>query len=168
MAIRLKARQESDVVAAAHHGDAEAMQCLIDRYAGPAYARACRLTGDPDLAHDVAQDAMVTALAQLGSLRNPERFVPWLTTIIDRVAARAMRQDPRARERPLADADGHGALEAPASDRPDRLVEEGELRRVVRLALDATRAHVFAPGPTGRRLNLPASARPALVTNTRR
>jgi ABC-type sugar transport system ATPase subunit len=38
----------------------------------------------------------------------------------------------------------------------------------VRIGLDAARAHVFAAGPTGRRLNVPAPARPALVTNTRR
>ena len=37
----------------------------------------------------------------------------------------------------------------------------------VRIGLDAARAHVFAAGPTGRRLNIPAPARPALVTNTR-
>jgi ABC-type sugar transport system ATPase subunit len=38
----------------------------------------------------------------------------------------------------------------------------------VRIGFDAARAHVFAAGPTGRRLNVPAPARPALVTNTRR
>jgi ABC-type sugar transport system ATPase subunit len=38
----------------------------------------------------------------------------------------------------------------------------------VRIGLDAAHAHVFAAGPNGRRLNVPAPARPALVTNTRR
>ncbi len=65
----------------------------------------------------------------------------------------------------------HRDAQARASHRLTGRVPAAQLWRPgepVQFGLDAARAHVFAAGPTGRRLNLPAPARPALVTNTRR
>lgn len=50
---------------------------------------------DKHLAEDTAQEAFATAVAQLDSLREQDRFVPWLRTICRRTANRQRRRLPR-------------------------------------------------------------------------
>lgn len=107
---------------------------LLARYTGPTYARACRLTGDAELAKDVAQEALVAALLQLQNLRDPERLVAWLTTIIDRTAGRLLEECRGSRQVAL---EPQHEPRAPHADRPDVVAERDELCRMVRAALDA-------------------------------
>ncbi len=39
------------------------------------------LLGDPVLAQDVSQEVFIRVHRKLGTLRDPDRFVPWLMTI---------------------------------------------------------------------------------------
>ena len=62
-------------------------------------AIACRILRDTDLAEDAVQTALITAWRELGSLRDPDRFEPWL----HRILANACHAEARRRRRWSAD-----------------------------------------------------------------
>jgi RNA polymerase sigma-70 factor (ECF subfamily) len=71
-------------------GEREAFDALIDRWHGPLWTYARRLTGSDDAAHEVAQDAWLRILRGLPGLRDATRLRPWLfgitrRTLMDRL-----------------------------------------------------------------------------------
>jgi RNA polymerase sigma-70 factor (ECF subfamily) len=52
---------DQDVVKACLAGDADAYAGLVERYGGPVFNIALRITGDADAANDCAQDAFIRA-----------------------------------------------------------------------------------------------------------
>lgn len=88
----------ADVVLAARGGDGRAWQELVRRYDAILWhvARAHRL--DTATCADVVQQTWLTALQQIGALREPEAFGAWVRSIARReslrVAARARRERP--------------------------------------------------------------------------
>jgi DNA-directed RNA polymerase specialized sigma24 family protein len=91
---------DSDLVAAALAGGpagAAAVAVLVVRHR-PGLLAVCRdALGDPELAEDVAQEALVAALGGLDRLRQPDRFGPWLAGIGRNLCRRRLRE--RGRER---------------------------------------------------------------------
>ncbi|MGH3172153.1 MAG: RNA polymerase sigma factor [Trebonia sp.] len=72
----------SALVAAARTGDRRAFATLAERYYPMARATCARFLGDDgDLALDVTQEAVVTAMLSLDRLRHDDRFGAWLTGI---------------------------------------------------------------------------------------
>jgi RNA polymerase sigma factor (sigma-70 family) len=71
-------------------GEREAFDALIDRWHGPLWTYARRLTGSDDAAHEVAQEAWLRILRALPGLRDATRLRPWLfgitrRTLMDRL-----------------------------------------------------------------------------------
>ena len=62
-------------------GDEAATARLVRAFRSVATAQALRTCGDPDLAEDAAQEALVKALCNVDRLRHTERFPEWLGTI---------------------------------------------------------------------------------------
>jgi RNA polymerase sigma factor (sigma-70 family) len=79
---------EQDVVERAKEGDAGAIAELYRRYWRAARATAYGVTADLELAEDAACEGFYAALDNLTGLRDPERFGPWLRTIVVRTAGR--------------------------------------------------------------------------------
>ncbi|WP_274364854.1 sigma-70 family RNA polymerase sigma factor [Paenibacillus thermotolerans] len=73
-------------------GDTEAFGELIEQYRGKAHDWAERLTGDPYMADDVVQDALIRAFLHLGSLADTSRFLPWLHRIVRNQANMRLRR----------------------------------------------------------------------------
>jgi RNA polymerase sigma factor (sigma-70 family) len=74
-------------------GEREAFDLLIDRWHGPLWTYARRLTGSDDAAHDVVQEAWLRILRALPQLRDASRLRPWLfgimrRTLMDRLRGR--------------------------------------------------------------------------------
>jgi RNA polymerase sigma-70 factor (ECF subfamily) len=93
---------ETDVIAAACQGGAEALAGLYERYYATMVWVAYSVLLDRSLAEDAAQQAFATACGKIRSLRRPERFGPWLTTICRRTAqdmARARRREAALQKR---------------------------------------------------------------------
>ena len=65
-------------------GDQQAFSELVDRYGSLFLQTAYRLTGNWDDARDIVQEALLYAHASLDSLRDPQRFLPWVRAIIYR------------------------------------------------------------------------------------
>ncbi|MGI5216028.1 RNA polymerase sigma factor [Plantactinospora sp. CA-290183] len=107
---------------AAQAGDRRALDDLVTAYLPLVYAVVRRaLGGLPDV-DDVVQETMLRALRELGTLRSPESFRPWLVTIATRQASTHLhrRQADAERTAPLAE----------VTDAPDTDAEGLALLRV--------------------------------------
>src|SRR5687767_6747044 len=83
------------LVAAALAGEREAFATLLVRHRPLVVAVCTRALGDADLAEDAAQEAALQAMLDLGRLRRPERFGPWLAGIGLNVCRRWRRASQR-------------------------------------------------------------------------
>ena len=73
---------EAGLVARARHGDDQAFEALVRRHQDRAYHIALRMTGDPQDAQDVVQDALLQAWKALPAFREQSRFGTWLIRIV--------------------------------------------------------------------------------------
>lgn len=77
---------DADLVARARAGDRAAFEALVRRHYRAAFAVALAVAGSRPEAEDVCQDAWVRALERLDSLRQAERFLPWLLQVVRNTA----------------------------------------------------------------------------------
>ncbi len=73
---------DAALVARVRGGDAEAYQPLVERYQRAVLGLAARLAGRGGDPEDLAQEAFVRAFEYLGSLKEPDRFGPWLFQVV--------------------------------------------------------------------------------------
>lgn len=89
----LNERTDGELVAAALKGQNRAFGSLVTRYMRPAYLVAFSVTGNPEDAEDVAQEAFLVALKRLEDCRAPDRFGGWLLTIVRNRARNLLRRE---------------------------------------------------------------------------
>ena len=89
----MRERSDGELVLAALTGDQEAFGILVTRYQRPAYLVALSVTGNPEDAEDVAQEAFLVALKRLEDNRDPERFGGWFLTIVRNRARNLLRRE---------------------------------------------------------------------------
>ena len=73
---------DRDLVLQAQRGDREAFAILARTHGDRLYAIAQRILRDGGLAEDALQQALVTAWRELPALRDPDRFVAWVTKLL--------------------------------------------------------------------------------------
>jgi len=116
-------------------GDRSAAEECIRAHQNSLYAYILRLSGRPDVAEDIVQDAFVRALTNLDRFDFRFRFSTWLFTIAKRLYVNACQK-----HRPAFDSDVVGGWEG-AGDRPwTAMVErevQGNASDAVRHALEA-------------------------------
>lgn len=122
-------------------GDTEAFGELIEQHRSKAKMWAERVTGDPHMADDIVQDALIRAFLHIESLYDTSRFLPWLHKIVRNQAnMRLRRGGPYKREKPFS-AFGLPAGEAGPVDWGDL---DSMLFHLTRKAASAAR-HVHDP-----------------------
>ncbi|RXZ84248.1 RNA polymerase sigma factor [Paenibacillaceae bacterium] len=90
------------LVEQAQQGDTEAFGELIEGHRSKAKGWAEQITGDPHLADDIVQDALIRAFLHIGSLHDTSRFLPWLHKLVRNQAfMRLRRGGPYKREKPF-------------------------------------------------------------------
>ncbi|MFK7693924.1 RNA polymerase sigma factor [Paenibacillus sp. HJGM_3] len=90
------------LVERAKQGDTEAFGELIERHRHRAHGWAARMTGDPHMADDIVQDALIRTFLHLGSLTDTSRFLPWFHRIVRNQAnMRLRRGGPHRHEKPF-------------------------------------------------------------------
>jgi RNA polymerase sigma-70 factor (ECF subfamily) len=90
---RLDARPPDRVlVLAARDGDLQARETLFRRHVKLAAGLSYRLLGGDDEVDDIVQDSFVTAFAKLGSLKEPQAFASWLSSIVVRTSSKRIRR----------------------------------------------------------------------------
>lgn len=82
---------ETDVRLAAA-GDRDAYGRLVRRCAGLVSAVALSVVRDVGRSEDIAQEVFIAAWKDLGRLRNPRTFLPWLRGMARNLALRALRE----------------------------------------------------------------------------
>ncbi|GIO14494.1 hypothetical protein J19TS2_40490 [Cohnella xylanilytica] len=129
-----EADEARELAERAQLGDTEAFGELIERHRNRAKDWAERITGDPHLADDIVQDALVRAFLHIGSLQDASRFLPWLHRIVRNQAnMRLRRGGPYKKEKPFASF-------GPSNADPDRVEWDdldSVLRHLTRSAADA-------------------------------
>lgn len=87
---------ETQIVAAARRGDAEAFAALYQRYYATMVWLAYSILLDRTLAEDAAQQAFVKACEKLADLQHADRFAAWLTQICRNEAIQLIRSRQRS------------------------------------------------------------------------
>jgi|GEM_PF-469636 len=87
----------------ARQGDTEAFGELIEQHRHRVKGWAERMTGDPHMADDIVQDALIRAFLHIGTLHDSSRFLSWLHRIVQNQAyMRLRRGGPYRKEKPFA------------------------------------------------------------------
>ncbi len=86
---------EIKLVEAAKSGDLDSFGKLAGRYYPAMAAIGYSVVRDHAMAEDAAQECFARAIVSLRSLRNKERFAPWLAAICRNVAKDMLRQKAR-------------------------------------------------------------------------
>jgi RNA polymerase sigma factor (sigma-70 family) len=118
---------DATLVDAVRAGDSEAFSALYARHAGAVRFAIRDNVHDDETVADVVQDTFVRALERLPSLRNPERFRPWLLSIARNAAIDSRRARQRSRIDDLAETDDLVG----GDPQPAELAELGELADLV-------------------------------------
>lgn len=115
---------EGQLVDAARDGDTGAFELLVRAQIDRLYGAARTMLRDPELAEDAVQQALVRAWRDLRSLRQSDRFGPWLQKLLVRAcydeARRRRRWTAGVRALPVAD---EASMASVIADR--ELIERG-------------------------------------------
>jgi RNA polymerase sigma-70 factor (ECF subfamily) len=91
--------EEIKLVRASQHGDRQAFCRLVEQYGRIVFAMCLSTTGHAHDADDLAQEVFMKAFVQIDSLRQADRFGPWLMRICRNSATDFLRS--RRRQEPL-------------------------------------------------------------------
>ena len=73
-----RAVEDADLISRVRRGDIDAFNLLVSRWEKRVFNYLLRLTGSPDDALDLSQDAFLKAYQNIRKLDDPARFGPWL------------------------------------------------------------------------------------------
>jgi RNA polymerase sigma-70 factor (ECF subfamily) len=125
---------ERELVDRARRGDRAAFAALVRAHQDEVYTLARRLVGDPHLASDVAQEALIRAWRAMPKFRGDAKLSTWLHRI---TVNTAWSQRRRARRHSGPSIEEIGELAAPEGiDHPVFAGEILDLRRRLKAALD--------------------------------
>lgn len=99
-----------DLVEKARNGDAESFGELVRRHRSRMLGWADRVVRNRTKAEDIVQDALVQSLKKIGTLEHPDKFLPWLRTLVHNQALMSIRGAWNKRE--VAVGDGWSDLES--------------------------------------------------------
>lgn len=126
--------KEHELVARAQQGDRAAFAALVRAHQDEVYTLARRLVGDPHMASDVAQEALIRAWKALPKFRGDARLSTWLYRI---TVNTAWTHKDRAKRRRTTSIDQYTDVAAPRDGgHPEVAGENLELRGRLRDALD--------------------------------
>ena len=135
-------------VEAVRGGDLEAYRELVDRYRDRLFGVLIRMTGDRQLADELAQDAFVKAYLNLGKYRGEAAFGTWLIQIgIHALRDRSRRQQ-RQRRHGVVSLDAYRERENEAAEPSAPLSETDSLDQLCRQEDDATMQAALRKLPT--------------------
>jgi RNA polymerase sigma-70 factor, ECF subfamily len=88
----LRAVEDTDLITRVRRGDVEAYNLLVSRWEKRVFNYLLKITGSPDDALDLSQDAFLKAYQNIGKLDDPARFGPWLYRIAHNEAYSTFRK----------------------------------------------------------------------------
>ena len=130
-----KRQNESALVCAAQRNDKEALQLLLARNWPWLKGLVYSIIGDADQVDDVLQDICIRVITKIDSLREPERFRPWLAVLAKRQALRHRQQKARSLS-PLTEV----IAELQPDEKAQQLFEKVEQKEQCRQILQAVQS----------------------------
>jgi RNA polymerase sigma-70 factor (ECF subfamily) len=121
--------EERSLIERAIAGERAAAEEFIRAHQASLYAYMLRLSGRPDVAEDIVQDAFVRALTNLRRFDFRFRFSTWLFTIAKRLYVNACQK-----HRPAYDTDAVGLMGS-SGDAPEAHTIDDEVRSNAKVAL---------------------------------
>ena len=139
------------LVAEAKAGSYEAFEELVNRYENKIYRLGLNVTGNPEDAEDVLQEAFLKAFQHLGEFRADSRFYTWLVRIAVNEGLMKLRKRRSDRSVPMQDEIGDDGEPIPREladwkPNPEQIFAQAEIERILRDAaqkLPATYRTVF-------------------------
>ncbi len=133
--------QEAMIVRKVLQGDVNAFEKLVTEYEKGVYAIALRMTGNPEDASDMTQEAFIKAYNSLQSFRGDSKFSVWLYRIASNVCLDFLRSRSRKPTVSLSVEDDEGEETqldvADESQSPELLLERSLTRDAVQRGLQA-------------------------------
>jgi RNA polymerase sigma-70 factor (ECF subfamily) len=126
--------RERELIARAQQGDRSAFGALVRAHQDEVYTLARRLVGDPHLASDVAQEALIRAWRALPKFRGDAQLSTWLYRITVNTAWTHRKR--AARHNTTSIDEYHDLAAPPGPNDPETAGEILELRGRLREALD--------------------------------
>lgn len=138
--LRTPAPDVGRLVASARAGDEDAFGELVRMFHERVYAVIYRMVNQADDARDLAQQAWVKAWQRLGTYKQESQFFTWIYRIAVNTAMDHLRKQGRRKEvsldaSPVSDPKPSVDWTPPPDARPDRRLEQEEIRRAFQAAL---------------------------------
>lgn len=131
--------EELALVQRVQSGELDAFEDLVRAHEKTVYNLALRMTGNPQDAEDMAQEAFLKAYRSLPDFRGESKFSVWLYRIVSNVCLDHLRKQSRRTASSLTREDEDGEeqqLEVPdESQSPERLLEQKLTREAVQRGL---------------------------------
>ena len=134
--------REQELVRRARQGDEGAFAALVEENQRRIYQLALRMTGNPEDAAELSQEAFLHAWRGLARFQGESSFSTWLYRLASNVCIDFLRREKRRREISFTvslDEEGEGRQAELPDQRcgPEEALERAELGRAVRAGLDA-------------------------------
>ena len=135
-------KAEWELVQRAKQGDEESFAALVEQNQGRIYNLALRMTGNPDDALELSQEAFLNAWKGLGKFQGDSSFATWLYRLTSNVCIDFLRREKRrsALSMTISLDDEEEARQAELPDErysPHRQAEQRELRDTLQAGLAA-------------------------------
>ena len=132
--------REEDLVRRAQSGDLDAFEALVRAHEKTVYNLALRMTGQPEDAEDMAQEAFLKVWRALPDFRWECKFSVWLYRIVSNVCLDRLRRQSKRQTVSLSveDPDGEESEREIPDEQlsPERLLERKLTREAVQRGLD--------------------------------
>ena len=133
-------KAENEIIRLVLAGDRDAYRALVESHYQFAFRLACRITGDPADAEEVAQEAFLRAYTQLSTFRQDSSFSTWVNRIAMNQALNLVERRKRdllqASEQIADSPNSEGAVQlADGKAGPERLLLDGELTSLRQAAM---------------------------------
>lgn len=131
---------ESELVQAAQKGSQDAFAQLVEQNQGKIYSLCYRMTGNPEDAADLTQEAFLNAWRGLSKFGGQSSFSTWLYRLASNACIDFLRREKRrsALSMTLDEGDGEESREAELPDErytPERELERKEIHRALQEGL---------------------------------
>lgn len=136
-------RSDTELMAQVAGGETHVFREIFEKYQNQVMNTIYRFTGDYNQAEDLTQDVFIRVFKSAKRYKPKAKFKTWLFKIVVNLCLNYRRDKARNRtqslDAPLITANGEIVREvrAPDGDIPDVALEELELRKVVRDAIDS-------------------------------
>ena len=102
--------EEQEAVSRAQKGDTVAFEALVLAHQRKVYTQCLRMTGNPEDAEDLAQDAFVRAYKSLAGFKGESGFGSWLYRLTKNICIDFLRREKRREKSSLTYQDETGAV----------------------------------------------------------